>query len=66
MANKVVQSPEARPNLKSRLRAFGVPAGAEIVGAGQDADGNLTEVRYRDRSGKIQILCADGNVADTN
>lgn len=43
----------SRPDLQTRLRDFGVPAGAELIAAGQTGDGKLFFVEYRDGSGEI-------------
>ena len=42
---------QSRPDLESRLRAFGMPAGAELVAAQQGVDGRLMTVYYRDDTG---------------
>jgi len=47
---------QSRATYESRLRDFGVPAGAEVVAFGSDADGNFFEVIYRDSSGQVVTL----------
>lgn len=42
---------QSRGDLTSRLSAFGVPDGAEIVAAQADGNGNLVMVIYRDAQG---------------
>jgi hypothetical protein len=51
---------QSRPDLDSRLREFGMPAGAELVAAQQGGDGRLMTVYYRDGAGQVHML---GNVA---
>jgi hypothetical protein len=46
----------SRGDNESRLRDFGVPAGAEIVATQADADGNFLMVMYRDSSGQVVTL----------
>lgn len=47
---------QSRGTYESDLRDFGVPAGAEVVAFGSDADGNFFEVTYRDSSGQLVTL----------
>ncbi len=47
---------QSRGTYESRLRDFGVPAGAEVVAYGADADGNFYTVMYRDSSGRVVTL----------
>ena len=47
---------QSRATYESRLRDFGVPAGAEVVAFGSDADGNFFMVMYRDSSGQVVTL----------
>ncbi len=46
----------SRATYESRLRDFGVPAGAEVVAFQADADGNFLTVMYRDSSGQVVTL----------
>ncbi|CAN5840301.1 hypothetical protein BH23CHL8_BH23CHL8_13540 [soil metagenome] len=50
-------------DLKSRLRAFGVPEGAEILALGGDGDGYIFDVEYRDSSGKRHRITCDRSEA---
>ena len=47
---------QSRATYESRLRDFGVPAGAEVVSFQADADGNFVTVMYRDSSGQVVTL----------
>lgn len=42
---------QSRGDLASRLSAFGVPDGAEVVASQADANGNFITVVYRDAQG---------------
>ncbi len=47
---------QSRGTYESRLRDFGVPAGAEVVAYQADADGSFITVMYRDSSGQVVTL----------
>lgn len=46
----------SRSDIESRLRAFGVPDGAEIGPVQMDGNGDLLMVMYRDSSGQLHTL----------
>lgn len=47
---------QSRGDLASRLSAFGVPEGAEVVAAQADANGNFITVVYRDAQGERHTI----------
>jgi hypothetical protein len=48
----------SRPTYEGALRDIGVPEGVEIMASSGDARGNLFDVLYRDKDGKVH--CAKG------
>jgi Fe2+ transport system protein FeoA len=46
----------AESNYQAKLRAMGVPEGAEIVAMRGDDHGNLHDIYYRDSDGNIQLV----------
>jgi hypothetical protein len=43
-------------NYQAKLRAMGVPEGAEIFSIRGDEDGRLFDIRYRDGDGNVHII----------
>lgn len=43
----------SKPDLETRLRAFGVPQGAEVLALGADGNGELFFAGWRDSSGRV-------------
>ncbi len=43
-------------NYQAKLRAMGVPEGADIITAGAHEDGSLFDIRYRDSDGDVHII----------
>lgn len=57
---------QSQPDVASRLRAFGVPAGYEAQAAWHmDKHGQLISVSYRDSSGQLHKLGGDNRLEPT-